>query len=344
MDTVATARGTGTAGLSTPAGRAVMIFVWLCGVANGILLGYLPAEPLLALGYALALPGALALTTQHDRPLRPLGAGFVLACGLTMTAVSLATVDEAQRLWLVDFAAYLMALLFPRANSVFAAIGWVLQFGGVLLWIALTGQSFAGAVLLLGMPLAAYLAAGMWRVLLARFVSLELQHRSEEAESRRQAVASEDAIREYQAQLEIVKEETTGILTRIAAAAPIDDALRSDVVAVEGRIRDRLRSPELQHPELVRVVEAARRRGIRGAVLAEPSAQMQRALTDAAARQLAEAVDRLDAGSFVIAVGAGDAAAGTSQGVSIVTHTPSGSTRLDVPGGIVVRDIPAETT
>lgn len=135
----------------------------------------------------------------------------------------------------------------------------------------------------------------IWLFALRHIVVQERAHRSETAEHARQIGAEHEAAERIGRELALVRAKTEHVLALLRDGAPLDDELRTEIAVVEGEIRDRIRSPRLQHPELNAAISTARARGTQVNVLAEDSPDAPR-LREAAAHEIA-AVLRQAAGS-----------------------------------------------
>jgi hypothetical protein len=322
MDDV-TAAGTGAAGLATRGARWALVFVWTMGVAKGVIDGrFAHPDPLLMTAYAVALGGALVLTHPVDRPLSGIRAALVPIAALTVTALVLLADVPAQPEWLIDFSAYLLALLIARGNPVLGLGCGVVQVAGVVLWGIATGRPASGVTAMLAIAVMSYVLGIIWRMVLRGVVRQERAHRTEAAESDRRERAARAAAAQFQLDLEAIRDQAAPVLSRIARGDDLDPALLADISVLEGAIRDRVRSPRLRHPQLDEAVSRARRRGVRVTLLADVGT-VPRTIGDAAAGRIVDILGRHPAARSVVVA----AAAPESDELSVLVETPEGHAR-----------------
>ncbi|MGM1017518.1 MAG: hypothetical protein ACQEW8_08285 [Actinomycetota bacterium] len=300
MDSVTaqgTGTGTGAAGLATRGARWALVFVWSCGLAQAVIDGRFTdqlALPLLA--FAVALWGAIVLTWRQDRPLTGARAVAVPVAALIVTALALAISRSAEPVWLLDFAAYLLALQLARGNPVMGLGGGAAQVLTVSAWGAASGHAPEDIAAMLTIPLMAYVVGIIWRYVLRAIVRSERRHRSDAAESMRAENAARSAAEVVRRELDEVRRRVTPTLRLLRDGGELDDDVHVSVIVLEGSIRDRIRSPRLHHPLVDGAVTDARRRGITVTLLADeqsPSAaRIGEQAAHALARLIADSTDR----------------------------------------------------
>ncbi len=129
----------------------------------------------------------------------------------------------------------------------------------------------------------------------------EHAHRSDVAKHERQIQAEHEAAQRSAREFELVRSKVSDILVRLCTGEPLDGAFRTEIAVVEGSIRDRIRSPRLQHPALTYEIDAARARGASVTMLADDSTDAP-SLDKAAAREIAAVLRGLTgADSLVVA-------------------------------------------
>lgn len=290
MDAV-TAAGTGASGLATRGARWALVFVWVTGLVRGWIDGFDTATPAaLAASYGIALVGALLLTSRGDRPLRPELALGVLTSALLVTVLVLLQAGTAGEVWLFNFASYLLALLIARGNPRHGLGGGAVQIVGATVWGLVGSQPPAGVAGMVAVPLMALAVGVIWRAVLTRVVSREREHRSAAAAADRDARAARYALESYDQELESVRREVDPLLRRVAAGEVLTPAFRTQLAASEGVIRDRIRSPQLQHPTLAAAAARARSWGATVTMFAE-SADPAGVIDDATAANVATIID-----------------------------------------------------
>lgn len=260
-----TARTIGAGGLATPGARWALMFAWSMGGVKAVIDGqFTPAYLTLPMACALCLVVVILLTSGEDLPLgRPLAS---LATALVIVATGLAfavTPPEEVSIWQLHFVSYLLALLFVRGNPVFAGIGAAIHFAMVTAWVLVNSMPIAVFTQIMMSPLVAYAASVIWVLTLHRIVAQEQGHRSEAAEYARQIRAEHEAAERIVSELELVRSKTERVLARLRDGATLDDEFRTQIAVIEGEVRDRIRSPRLQHPEVNLAIAAARARGPR---------------------------------------------------------------------------------
>lgn len=308
-------RGTGAAGLATPAARWAMVFVWVTGVVRGQLEGvFATVAPALVGAHLAVLAGAILLTDRRDGPLARGRGAAVAAIALAATIAAVAATGTAADVWLLDFSAFLLALMLARGGVVAGGAGGAAQIVVVVGWAVATGQASAGTATMLAIPVLSYVLGVVWLVVLRGIVRAERAHRSETACAEREGAAAHAAGRRYERERQEVRAAAEPILRALRDGEPIDPAMTARVSVVEGAIRDRTFAPGLCHPVLAVAVAAARSRGVSVALLAD-DADGAGVVTDGAAARLARLVDAVTVGGVVIGVDSADPAA-----VTIVTR------------------------
>jgi len=279
-----------------------MLFVWATGVARGLLEGvFSPPSPLVIGAHLAVLVGVFLLTDRKDQPLGR-GRGVAVAgIALAATSAVLRTTSEAVDVWLIDFSAYLLALMLARGNVMLGIGGGATQVVMILAWGWATDQPFAGTVAMLSIPVLSYILGILWRVVLNWIVRAERAHRSERASAERESAAADAASRRFRRELEKVRAEVEPTLRSLHDGYEIDHAMVSRVSALEGAIRDRTFSPSLQHPRIARAAADARTRGVSIAMVADEIGPLT-AVTESAATAIARAIDEMTEGSVVISV------------------------------------------
>ncbi|MFF5624886.1 hypothetical protein ACFY5A_05935 [Microbacterium sp. NPDC012755] len=302
MDAVNTT-GTGASGLASRAARWVMVAVWASGVASGVLAGHFsPPRPLLMLAYLVALAGAVLLTDPRDRPLTGLRALSIPAATLSITLLVLIEGTAAKDVWLIDYAAYLVALQVARGNLVTGLSGTALQVAAVLIWAEIGGQDAGGVANMLAIPVSVAVLGLLWRGILRGMVGRERRHRSAAAESERMTRALDAASGDLQRELDAIRAQVSPTLRMLRDGGELTEEALTGIRILEGAIRDRIRSPRLQHPALNAAAAQARARAVSITMLSD--AEDERVLGDAAATRVAQLVTEAPSGATaVITVG-----------------------------------------
>lgn len=296
------AEGVGAGGLAAPGARWALVFVWAMGSVRRVLDGQ-PIIPSLwfPIAYTMLLIAVLLLTRRENLPLRCANAILVPSLALGGLVIVQAAQPETPPDWMVYVTAYLMALLFVRGNPVASGVGVLVHLVIVGTW---AGTGAVPADMLAHVLLASLIAgtvAVVWRVTLSTIVAREHEHRSDAAKHERQIQAEHEAAERSARELELVRSKASDVLARLSAGEPLDDAFRTEIAMVEGGIRDRIRSPRMQHPVLTREIDAARAQGTSVTMLADDSPDAPN-LGEATAREIAAILRSLNgADSLVVA-------------------------------------------
>lgn len=297
-----TAQGTGAGGLATRGARWAFLFAWATGGAKAIIDGQFElSSPILLSACVLLLVGMILLTHREDLPLRGLRAIAVPVLALAALALELAVGPDEALVWLLHFAGYLIAALFVRGNPVLGGVAMTVYLVALTGWTFYHGLPTAVAVQILMPPLVAFAVGIVWQLVLRGIVRRERAHRSEAAEHERQIRAEREAAERTRRELDLVRSKVEDPLIRLRDGAVLDKAFRTELAVIEGGIRDRMRSPRLQHPELDRAIAAARARGASVTVLADDSSDSPRLGERAASEVAAILRDAVDAASLVVA-------------------------------------------
>lgn len=327
-----TSAGTGGAGLGTPAARWALIGVWLLGVTSGLLEGrLLPPTTLDVLAYLLALGGSILLTSRGGHLLAGGHVLGVVAASLTSAALVLAAGGHTGEVWLVNFASYLLALMIARGNVRAGTLAGVLLLALVVGWPAEAGHTVAEAI---AHPVIALLVGGIWRMVLHAIVTREREHRELGPRAELEARAADEAAARNRHELQEISVDVVPLLRAIQHGAPIDEQLARTLTVTEASIRDRIRSPWLQHPTLNRAVTGARRRGVPVLLLGE-SAGGEGAVDDVLAAALGGLVAPVTEGS--VTVRAIPAGRGPVASVLVEDHRGTVRTVLAADGTVLER-------
>lgn len=266
-----TSATTSAGGLGTRPARWAFTFGLACGVLQGVLDGTFATSPLLWVGVlAAALLGVLLLTTPGAHLLTPAAAAITVAIALFVAVAALSSAPAVTDLWGLGLAAYLATFLIVRGNELAGLIGGVLVPGIAALWAWPRQPSLEEWALLLGIPIGCLAAALAWRLVLRWIVGQERVHRTDAALAEERAAADAEALSATRAESGEIDAEVRGLLTRLAAGEPIDETMRVELTCVEAGVRDRIRVPQLSHPDLMATIAAMRRRGVEVVLLGEP--------------------------------------------------------------------------
>lgn len=272
-----TAARTGGTGLGLRGARWAMFGVWALNVCRGVLDGSLGTSTpwLVWLGFAAGLPGALLLTRPGGDRLRTGDAVGVVACALLVALSVTARAelpDPPEQVWILNYASYLMALLVARGNPVWGGVGGAL----VLLigagWVSYLDAGPAGYGDVLGIPVTALAVGCTWRVALRRMSAREEAYELAEARATSERLEVEATDAATRRELAAVATQVSPLLAQIVEGRRIDEGFALRLSVAEAGIRDRLRSPRLQHPLLTAAIARTRRQAVEVVVFGEDPA------------------------------------------------------------------------
>ena len=256
-------------GVGTPAARWAMIAIWLLSIAWGAITGvFAELELVDVLPYATLLLGGYLLSAPGIQPLSQPRAVGVVAAALVADIFVLRALTTVQDSWLLSLAYFLVALLIARGNSVIGGIGAAITLGYGVAWAMLAGAAPEGVVDLLAIPVIAIVVAIVWRLVLRRMIEREQVRRGDAARAERETLVSAESVEANRRELAAIATQARPLLGRIAAGDPLEE-FRADLRVAEGGVRDRIRSPGLQHPVLIAAVAEARRAGVEVLLLGE---------------------------------------------------------------------------
>lgn len=294
--------GTDAGGLATRGTRWALVFAWVMSGAKTVIDGdAAPSVALLVVAYVLALMAVIVLTRQEDRPLSHPLAASVPVLALAATAIGLMAAPEEAPIGLLHFASYPLALLFVRGNPIAGGVGAAIHVAMVTVWAGVQGAGIEVALQVLVALMVASAVGIVWSLTLRVIVAREQAHRADAAEHARQGYLAREMSEYIRGELELVRAKTEDVLVRLRDGEPLDDGFRARVAVIEGEIRDRIRSPRLQHQAVTDAIAAARARGASVTVLAEETPGAPR-LSERAASEIADVLHRMIAfDSLVIA-------------------------------------------
>lgn len=285
----ASAIGTGGAGLGTRPARWALLAVWGLFIINGLLAGTIAlANPWAILATVLSLVGAVLLTTPGSTTLSRGRSLVVVGCAVASGLLLVASGDFVGEQWLFNFASYLPALLITRGNLRVGLLGVIAQLLGTgMLLLLVHDAPLQRFIEVLSVPLAAAVVGVLWYLVLSRLVARERAYRSDTARAELQSRLARESAAHMTAELSEICAEAEPLLVLAASGQTLDRAARERSAIVEASIRDRIRSPALQHPRLVDAIARCRERGVSVLVLGDRSEPVGDALAHAVADRLA---------------------------------------------------------
>ena len=215
----------------------------------------------------VCVAAAFALVTVEGDPLplRPTLAMTVSGAIASAAVLWVVPADPAPHpieLWPSGMSTTILVFMCVRGRTGYAWCGMILMLGVVALWAHLTGP---GAGYGLGLTIASVGPVLMGTVFgytirpLARSIYL-LRARSMQRIAAESAAAA--ALEERDTRLGSLDASARPLLTRIVSGAPLDENERIECGLLEARLRDGVRAPVLQAPEIENAAAGARRRGV----------------------------------------------------------------------------------
>ena len=256
------------AGYNTSTARATTVGLWALLVLHTLLSGGVAGQPWMWVTFAAGFAGALLLTQLGGRLSTPISVALVV-CSVVASLVLLGYQDPSDSIWMYIYAAYIVAVQACRGNVKAALTGTFLICLVGSVWASFYGASLAGYVTVLTLPLLNAVAFVSLYWVMKHYVTLARQHRTEAARAAEAKLAAAAALELGRRELEVVRREAEPLLQRLVAGEAIDEALRNELIMIEATIRDRIRSPKLQHPLLVRTIRELRARGVAVVLLGE---------------------------------------------------------------------------
>ena len=255
--------GTEAGGLGSRAARWAFVFLWAYISMLAVLDGSLHNTPLLTSATLCIAVRRPAADHPGDLPAQSRRGAGVVEVGLALTAAGLSLATEITHLWAMEYAAYLVSFLIVRGNLATGALGstLVVALAVTLAWPR--QPSVEQWMLLLGIPLGSVLAAVVWHLVLRWLVARERHHRTSAARDAERAEADAEALATTRDELARIRAEVTPLLRRVAAGEELSGSLHAELAFVEASLRDRIRAPQLNHPELVSTIGTLRRHGSR---------------------------------------------------------------------------------
>ncbi|MEU5840646.1 hypothetical protein [Rhodococcus sp. NPDC047139] len=249
---------------------------------------------------------ALVAVEGDPLPLRPTVAMTVsgaVASAAVLWVVPAEPAPHPIELWPFGMSTAVLVFMCVRGRTAFAWGGMILMFAVAALWGHLTGP---GAGYGLGLTITSAGPVLMGTVFgytirpLARSIYL-LRAQSMRRIAAESAAAA--ALEERDARLGGLDVSARPLLTRIASGEPLDENERIECGLLEARLRDGLRAPVLQVPEIRNAAAAARRRGVEVVMLddhAMDSAPPE--VRRAVYREVVDALDSASTGSVTVRV------------------------------------------
>ncbi|MEZ5212140.1 hypothetical protein [Gordonia sp. (in: high G+C Gram-positive bacteria)] len=254
------------AGLRTTA-AALLVGVFIGTYALIVFATAAPSQWLAQIpAWLLTSGAAIALIRAPGDP-APLGwTLFIASAGPVAAILVFAAVDVPLRnhleIWPLSATTALGVYLCVRGRTIAA---WISIMSAILaagVWADLTGQGFGYGISISLINLAP--------MVVATFFGFTIRPAARDIFALRRAgtaaaaaeAADNAALDERDRQLQRLDSEARPLLERLAAPRPLTDAERRSCALVEARLRDSLRAPVLDAPELVDAVWQARTRGV----------------------------------------------------------------------------------
>ena len=224
----------------------------------------------------------------------------VLICSSVVASLALlAYNDPADNIWMYIFASYLVTAQAGRGNLIGALTGAFLVCVVGAAWAGFHAADPSGYVAVLAIPVLNPLVFAWLHVVMKRYVVRARQHRSEAARSAEAKAAAAAALELGRRELAEVRREAEPLLRRLSGGETLGEGFRAELVTIEATIRDRIRSPRLQHPVLNVAIRNLRQQGATVLLLGEADEGGFSPMGDALAEAVSERIGDLGAGSRV---------------------------------------------
>jgi hypothetical protein len=306
--------------------RFALVGVWMLSVVSSVITGLAVEDPWVWGTFGAGLAGAVLVSRRPSRFLRR-DAWLTVLSTVVASLVIFSYPAPSGELWMYFFAAYLASALMLRGSlRLGLCAGAIVCLVGAS-WVAVTdprAQSFVAVLLL---PLVSLGVFSLMHRSLLFYVRKELLQQASTEQSRAQEAAAIAAAERSHLDLAEVRRESAGLLQQVSAGDPVDAEMRTELVLVEATIREAIRSPLLQHPELNAAVLDVRRQGVTVVRLGEvPEGQPVTPLGDDLARTLAAHLTSLSqAESVTLRVIPGE----SERAVSLLVKRTDGVVRLE---------------
>lgn len=221
--------------------------------------------PVLAAAAILSV-AAYALVTSAGDPM-PIGQCFAVglsgaaACGLGLWQLDLPMEHQIAG-WPLGMATLLFTFMCVRGRVLVAWLSFLVMIGVCMVWSAGTGQGVTHGLAFSFMNAGPLLMSTFFAYTIRPLGSSIYQLR-EQSTRRIAAEAATAAVLEARdAKLDELDQLARPLLERIATGVPLSDEERLACELLEARLRDGLRAPGLQRPDVVAAAQAARSRGV----------------------------------------------------------------------------------
>lgn len=295
--------------MHSPAARAL---AWLYAVTCVILAVYSATEAEtrwpIGLAVIVCVAAVFGLVRVEGDPLPLWAAAAMMLTGAASSAAVLSVIPadpmpQPIELWTFGMSTTVLVFMCVRGRTLFAWAGLILMLLTAGVWAELSGPGFgygigislinAGPVLM-GTVLAYTIRP------LARSIYL-LRTRSTQRIAARSAAAA--ALEERDVQLGRLDMYARPLLTRIMSGESLGDSERIECGLLEARLRDTLRAPVLQTPDVASAAAAARRRGVEVVMLDDHAMDSApESVRRGVRREVVDALDSMWSGSVTVRV------------------------------------------
>lgn len=254
-------------GMRSTAGLVMTgFYVLACLLLAGLTSEYTTLWWLMFAAAAVLAAAAYALVASAGDPM-PLahaigvGAAGALACGLGLWKVSV-PVEEVVAHWPLGMTTLLFTFMCVRGRVLLAWLSFLATIGVCVLWSVWTGQGAMHGVGISFINAGPLLMASLFAFTVRPLGKAIYQLRETSTQRIADEAATAAILEARDTKLDELDQLARPLLERIATGVPLDDVERMACELLEARLRDALRAPGLQRPDVVAAARAARSRGV----------------------------------------------------------------------------------
>ncbi|WP_038170506.1 hypothetical protein [Tomitella biformata] len=189
------------------------------------------------------------------------GLGGAAACGLGLWKLDL-PVEHVISMWPLGMSTLLFTFMCVRGRVLAAWLCFVAMIGVCVVWSALTGQGAMHGVAMSFINAGPLLMSTFFAYTIRPLGSSIYQLRAQSTRRIADEAATAAVLEARDAKLNELDQLARPLLERIASGAPLGCEERTACELLEARLRDGLRAPGLQRPDVVAAARAARSRGV----------------------------------------------------------------------------------
>lgn len=253
------------AGLSYPLARPVLLFALAVLSISAMIDGRLPQFPLWSPAQALSIAAVITViivvTTRRPGPLSRRQLAVAIVPALMCTALLLSLQRNGWSVLVLGYLCSYAAFLIPRGHPVAGTASAGAIFTGLVVYRYVYGIPLSVETDLVVQPFVMILAC--WGLfLISRSIA---ENRSRAVAQQFLTLAQTDTVRSASAEERRATREIPDlaepVLRRIVAGEPLTDAMRAELIAADGAVRDLIRLDLPRHAGFAQAIAAARERG-----------------------------------------------------------------------------------